>query len=63
MDISEKYAYLEDDDSLLRYFGEVIARRDALDGTAGDRGGGDTATDTLLAGDILASQSGGVLPS
>ena len=34
MDIREKYASLEDDDSLLRYFGEVIARRDALDGTA-----------------------------
>ena len=63
MDIREKYASLEDDDSLLRYFGEVIARRDALDGSAGDRGGADTATDTLLAGDILASQSGGVLPS
>ena len=55
-DIREKYDTLENDEDLVKFFGEVISRRDALDE---DRGGADSATDALLAGDILASQSGG----
>ena len=58
MDIREKYGSLEDDEELVKFFGEVISRRDALDE---DRGGAAySATDALLAGDSSASQSGGL---
>ena len=58
MDIREKYGSQEDDEELVKFFGEVISRRDALDE---DRGGAAcSATDALLAGDSSASQSGGL---
>ena len=57
-DIRDKYDTLEDDENLVKYFSEVIARRNALDE---DRGGAASATDALLAGDSPASQSGGLV--
>ena len=59
-DIREKYDTLEDDENLVNFFSEVIARRNALDD---DRGGAASATDALLAGDSPASQSGGLVPA
>ena len=63
-DIRERYDSLEEDEILARYFGEVLARRDALDEGAS---GGLPATVALLAegdpgdlGDSEASQSGGL---
>ena len=44
-DIRDKYDTLEDDENQVKYFSEVIARRNALDE---DRGGAAPATDALL---------------
>ena len=66
-DIRVKFDTLEDDQSLAKFFREVLARRDALDEGAS---GGLPATDVQLAdgdpghlGDLEASQSGGPVPN
>ena len=46
-DIREKFESLEDDESIMKYFSEVLARRDALEG---EDDGGEGAADALLAG-------------
>ena len=49
-DIREKYDSLEDDNSLVMFFSEVLARRDALEEEDRDETGGRGAADALLAG-------------
>ena len=63
-DTREKYDTLEDDNNLVSFFKEVLARRNALDD---DNSGDLDVTDVLLAdgdpADLDASQFGGPSPS
>ena len=60
----EKFECLEDDENLVKFFGEVLASRDALDEEESRGGTAPTsATDTLLAGATPASQHGGLFPA
>ena len=61
-DIREKFGSLEDDENLVQFFSEVLARRDALEEDSEDAGGL-VATDTLLAGETQASHFGGDIPA
>ena len=47
-DIWERFENLQEDEELAKFFGEVLARRTALEEDEGSRGG--LATDTPLAG-------------
>ena len=63
-DIWEKFDSLEDDESLVKFFGEVLARRDALDEEESRGGTAPTsATDTPLAGGDSGEPTWGIIPS
>ena len=59
-DIREKFGSLDDDENLVQFFSEVLARREALEE---EDAGGQGAADTLLAGETRASHCGGEIPA